>query len=96
MDHMCDSLGFVGSGNVEWLHDGWIRSYSAGHRYRRISCPTFSGTKRIVAIWTLAGESKGIWKGGGQQVQKDLPNLTIPSEKRSGHKPFHQQIHRKD
>jgi hypothetical protein len=72
LDHMCDSFSFVGSGNVDWLQDGWSRSYPAGHRYRRISCPTFSGTKRIVAIWTLAGEGEGIWKGGGQQVQKDF------------------------
>ncbi len=50
LDHICDSLSFVKSGNVEWLHDGWSPSYPGGHRYRRISCPTFSATKRIVAI----------------------------------------------
>jgi len=74
LGHMCDSLSFVGSGNVEWLHDGWSRSYPAGHRYRRISCPTFSGTKGIVTIWTLVGEGE-VLASRWQEVQKDFPEF---------------------
>jgi hypothetical protein len=56
LDHMRDSLDSVASGIAHWLHDGWRHSYPAGHRHHRLSGPTYSGTKVMVAIWTLAGE----------------------------------------
>ncbi len=34
------------------------RSYPAGHRHRRDTDPSFSGSKTIVALWTLFGEGK--------------------------------------
>ncbi len=71
LDHRCDSFNFVASGIGEWLHDGRGHSYPAGNRHRRGSDPSHSGTKTIAAIWTLAGEGE-VWKGGGQQVQKDF------------------------
>ena len=50
LNHIGDSLNFVASGNVYWLHDGWGYSYPAGYRHHRVSGPTYSGTKSIVAI----------------------------------------------
>ena len=47
---MCDSLDFVVVGIGEWLHNGRGHSYPAGHRHRRGSGPTYSGTKNIVAV----------------------------------------------
>ena len=58
LDHMCDSFNFVASGVGEWLHVGRGHSYPAGHRHRRGTSPGDSGTKNIVAIWTLAGEGE--------------------------------------
>jgi hypothetical protein len=59
LDHIGDSLNFVASGNVYWLHDGWGHSYPAGHRHYRVSGPTYSGTKNIVAIWTRKPTKEG-------------------------------------
>jgi hypothetical protein len=58
LDHMRDSLDSVASGIAHWLHDGWGHSYPAGHRHHRLSGPTYSGTKVMVTIWTLAGEGE--------------------------------------
>ena len=58
LDHICDSFNSVASGIAHWLHDGWGHSYPAGHRHHRLSGPTYSGTKVMVAIWTLAGEGE--------------------------------------
>ena len=55
LDHICDSLNFVAVGIYWWLCGWWTHSYPAGHRRHRLSDPTYSGTKMIVAIWTLAG-----------------------------------------
>jgi len=49
LDHISDSLNFVASGITHWLHDGWGHSYPAGHCHHRVSGPTYSGTKNIVA-----------------------------------------------
>jgi len=46
------SLNFVASWIAYWLHDGWGHSYPAGHCHHRVSGPTYSGTKNIIAIWT--------------------------------------------
>jgi len=58
LDHIGDSPNFVASGIAHWLHDGWGHSYPAGHRHRRGTDPGHSGTKTMVAIWTLAGEGE--------------------------------------
>ena len=54
LDHIRDSLDFVAAGIDQWLHDWWIYSHPAGHRHRRGGDSSDSGTKIIVAIWTLA------------------------------------------
>ncbi len=78
MDSIGDSLNSVASGVAHWLHDGWGHSYPAGHRHHRLSGPTHSGSKNIVAIWTLAGESEVFGKEGVKRPEEILPNLTIP------------------
>ena len=50
LDYICDSLSSVAFGIGEWLHDGWLRSYPAGHRRHCVSGPAYSGTKSAVAI----------------------------------------------
>ena len=59
LDPMCDSLNFVASGIGEWLHDGRGHSYPAGHCRHRVSGPTYSGTKNIVAIQTRKPAKEG-------------------------------------
>ena len=59
LDHIGDSLNFVASGIAHWLHDGWTHSYPAGHCHHRVSGPTYSGTKNIVAIWTRNPAKEG-------------------------------------
>jgi hypothetical protein len=58
LDDMCHSLNFVAPGIDQRLHDGWGHSYPSGHRYRRGAGSSYSGTKTIVAVWTLAGEGE--------------------------------------
>ena len=72
MDHIGDSLNSVVVGISWWLYGWWTYSSPAGHRARRGTDPGHSGTKTIVAIWTLAGEGEVFGKEGGQQVQKDF------------------------
>jgi hypothetical protein len=79
LDRIGDSLNFVASGIAHWLHDGWGHSYSAGHCHHRVSGPTYSGTKNIVAIWTPAGEGEVFGKEVVNRSRKILPNLMIPS-----------------
>jgi hypothetical protein len=67
LDHMCDSLRFVVVGIYYGPCDGWTYSCPAGHCRHRVSGPTYSGTKRIVGVWTLAGESKV----SGKEVSAD-------------------------
>ena len=59
MEHICDFLNFMVVGISEWLHNGWSHSYPAGHCHYRVSDPTYSGTKRIVAIWTRKPAKEG-------------------------------------
>jgi len=79
LDHMCDSLNFVASGIGEWLHNGRGYSCPAGHRHRRGTGPTYSGTKNIVTIWTLAGEGELFRKEMVSRSRKILPKFMIPS-----------------
>ncbi len=79
LDHMCDSLNFVASGIGEWLRDGRGHSCSAGHCHRCSTDPSHSGTKNIVAIWTLAGEGEVFGKEVVNGSRKILSNLLIPS-----------------
>ena len=78
LDPMCDSLNSVASGIGEWLHDGRGHSYPSGHRHRRGTDPGDSGTKNIVAIWTLAGEGEPFRQEVVSGSRKILPNLRIP------------------
>jgi hypothetical protein len=79
LDPMCDSLNSVASGTGEWLHDGRGHPYPAGHCHRRGTGPGDSGTKTILAIWTLAGEGEVIGKEAVSRSGKILQILTIPS-----------------
>ena len=72
MDYIGDSLDFVAFGIDQWLHNGWVHSYPAGHCRHRVSNPTSSGEKNIVAIRSLAGEDKVFVKEGGKHLQKDF------------------------
>ena len=79
MDHRCYSLNFVVVGIYWWLYGGWAHSYPAGHRHRRGSDSGNPGTKRIVAIWTLAGEGEALGKEEVSGSRKIVLDLTIPS-----------------
>jgi len=79
LDHIGDSFNSVASGIAHGLHDGWGHSYPAGHRRHRVSGPAYSGTKDIVAIWTLAGEGEVFGKEVFSRSRRILLNLTIPS-----------------
>ena len=96
MDHMCHSLNFVASGIAHWLHDGWGHSYPAGHRRHRVSGPTYSGTKNIVAIWTFAGEGKVFGKEVFGRSRRILPNLTIPSVEKVSQPTISPQTYREE
>jgi hypothetical protein len=75
VDDMCHSLNFVAAGIGQWLHDGWGHSYPAGHCHHRVSGPTYSGTKTLVAVSTLAGEGEVFGKEVVGNSGKILPNL---------------------
>ena len=60
LDHMCDSLNFVGSGIGEWLHDGRGHSCSAGHCHRCSTDPSHSGKKNIVAMTANTVDREGL------------------------------------
>ena len=79
MDHMCDSFRFVVVGISRWLCGWWTHSYPAGHCCHRVSDPTYSGTKRIVAIWTVAGEGEVFGEEVVNRSRKILQKFTIPS-----------------
>jgi len=79
LDLIGDSFNSVASGIAHWLHDGWGHSYPAGHRRHRVSGPAYSGTKVIVAIWTLAGEGEVFGKEVSSRSRRILLNFTIPS-----------------
>ena len=58
MDHLRNSLNIV-AGMIFWWLCGWgTHSYPAGRRHRRDTDPSFSGSKTIVAVWTLFGGGK--------------------------------------
>ena len=59
----------------QWLHDWWIHSYPAGHRHRRDTDPSDSGTKTLVAVSILAGEGGVFGKEVLNESRKILPNL---------------------
>ena len=79
LDHMCDSLNSLASGIAQWLHDGWGHSCPTGHRHRRGTDPSYSGTKVMVAIWTLAVGGEVFGKEVVSRSRKMLPNLLISS-----------------
>ena len=58
VDDFCNSLNFVAAGIDQWLHDWRIRSRPAGHRHRCGADPSYSGTKTLVAVSILVGESE--------------------------------------
>jgi hypothetical protein len=81
-DHIGDSFDSVASGIAHWLYDGWGHSYPAGHRHCRRADPSHSGTKNILAIWTLAGEGEVFGKEVFSRSGKLLPNLWVPSSEK--------------
>jgi hypothetical protein len=79
LDYMCDSLRFVVVGIYRWLCGWWTHSYPAGRCHHRLSGPSYSGTKGIVAIGTLAGEGEVFGKEVVRRSRKILPKFTLPS-----------------
>ena len=75
MGHMCHSLNFVAAGIGQWLHDGWSHSHPPGHRHRRVAGPSYSGTKTLLVVLTLAGEGEVFGKEVVSRSRKILPNL---------------------
>jgi hypothetical protein len=69
----------MAAGVGDRLYDGLFYSYPAGRCHHRHTDPSYSGTKMIIAIWTLAGEGEVLGKGMGSKGGKIFPNLTIPS-----------------
>ena len=78
---MCDSLHSVVAG-IYWSCGWWTHSSSAGHRHHRGTNPSYSGTKVMVAIWTLAGEGEVFGKEVVGRSREVLPKFTIPSEEK--------------
>ena len=78
LDHMCDSLNSVVVGISRWLCGWWTHSYPAGRCHHRRGDPSYSGTKTVVAIWTLAGEGEEFGEEVVNRSRRILPNLTIP------------------
>ena len=70
---------FVAARIDYWLHDGWSHTRPPGHRHHRGAGPSYSGTKTLVAVSTLAGEGEGSGKEVARKSRKILLNLTIPS-----------------
>jgi hypothetical protein len=88
---MCDSTDFMASGIGEWLHDGRLRSYPAGHRHYCGSGPGYSGTKSAVAIWTFVREGEVFGKEVVSSFGRIVMKLTISS----GEKVFYSMISKK-
>jgi len=96
LDHICDFLNFVVVGIYRWLYGWWTHSYPAGHRHHRVSGPAYSGTKGIVAIWTVAGEGEVFGKEVFSRSRKILPNLMIPSVEKVSHPAISPQTYREE
>jgi len=79
LDHILDFLNFVVVGIFCWPCWWWTHPYPAGHCHHRVSGPTYSGTKMIVAIWTLAGKGEVFGKEVVGRSRKILQDLTIDS-----------------
>ena len=96
LDHMCDSLHSVVVGISRWLCSWWTHSYPAGHRRRRGTDPGHSGTKTIVAIWTLAGEGEVFGKEVVSRSRKILPKFMIPSVEKVSQPTISPQTYREE
>ena len=79
LDNMCDSLYFVVVGISRWLYRWWTHSSLAGHRHHRPGDPGHSGTKAIVAIWTVAGEGEVFGEEVVSKSRKIFPSFLILS-----------------
>ena len=75
MEHFCHSPNFVTAGIGQWLHHGWSHSHPPGHRHRRGAGPSYSGTKTLLVVLTLAGEGEVFGKEVVSGSRKILPNL---------------------
>jgi hypothetical protein len=67
-------LGFLGG-----YAGGGTHSSPAGRCHHRRGDPSYSGTKVMVAIWTVAGEGEVFGEEVISRFRKILPNLLIPS-----------------
>ena len=79
LDHICDSLNSVAVGISRWLCGWWTHSYPSGRCHHRRGDPSYSGTKMIVAIWTVAGGGEVFGKKVVRRSREILPNLSISS-----------------
>ncbi len=78
MDHICDPRNSVAFGINQRLHDGRGHSYPAGHRHRRNIDPSNSGSKTIVALWTLFGGGRVFGMEVVNKSREILQNLMNP------------------
>ena len=62
MDHICDSLNFVGAGIDDRLHDGWRHSCPAGHCHHCNIDPGYSRTKTSITVSILNGSDESFQK----------------------------------
>jgi hypothetical protein len=74
-DNIWACLNFMAAGIGQWLHDGWSHSHPPGHRHRCGAGPSYSGTKTLVAVLTLAGEGEVLGKEVVSRPRKILSNL---------------------
>jgi hypothetical protein len=58
VDDCCGSVNFVAVGIYWWLYGWWTHSYPAGRCHHLRGDPSYSRTKGIVAIWTVAAEDE--------------------------------------
>jgi hypothetical protein len=79
VDDCCNTHNSMAAGAGDRLYDGLFHSYPTGHRYRCSTDPSHSGTKTIVASWTLAGEGEVFGKEVVSRSRKILPKLAILS-----------------
>ena len=84
MDHRCDSLDSVASG-ISWSCGWRTHSYPAGHRHRRGTDPSYSGTQVMVAIWPLAGEGEVFGMEVVSRSRTILPKVLIFSVEKVSH-----------
>jgi hypothetical protein len=77
VDDCCCTGNSVDVGTGDRLYNGLFYSYPAGRCHHRRGDASYSGTKGIVAIWTIAGEGEAFRNEGASRPRMILPKLAI-------------------